>query len=209
MLSNAQAIVLSRSQEACLSALRLGKCSLGRIAMTTALSIKKTNRALSALESLGLAERDRSPITEWRVTPRGKTCAFVLDGQESQQEDRHEPSATGRRLLDLLDRPIEGRTVAKTLGLSRQGALHVLRRLHRQGHVKFADPENPPGGCCAPMTTRLSLTWEHERILSALPGEYATDAVQIKRQDATLLKIRLCRATAHCQRWLGRRGWGI
>ena len=108
MLSNAQAIVLSRSQEACLSALRLGKCSLGRIAMTTALSIKKTNRALSALESLGLAERDRSPITEWRVTPRGKTCAFVLDGQERPQED-------SRRAIR--DRP----TIARFAGSTDRG----------------------------------------------------------------------------------------
>ena len=61
MLPNVHVIVLSRSQGACLSALRLGKSSLGQIAITAALSIKKTNRVLSDLESFGLADRSRSP----------------------------------------------------------------------------------------------------------------------------------------------------
>jgi hypothetical protein len=85
-------------------------------------------------------------------------------------------------LLDLLERPIEGRIVAKTLGLSRQGAWHVLRRLHRQGHVKFADPENPSWWVLRADDETPMLTREQERVLSALPGKYATDAVQIKRR---------------------------
>ena len=196
MLQNAQAIVLSRSQEACLSALRLGKSSLTHIAMKAALSIKKTNIALSDLESLGLAERSRSPKTKWRATPRGKTSPFVLDGREEPQEDGREPSPSGRRLLELLDRPIEGRTVAKTLGLTRQGALHVLRRLHLQGHVKFADPENLSWWVLRGDDDTPLLTWEQELVLSALPGAYATDAVQIKRRT-TLSKDKVEAALQH------------
>ena len=99
-------------------------------------------------------------------------------------------------MLELLARPIEGRTVAKTLGLSRQGAAHVLRRLHRQGHVKFADPENPSWWVLRADDDTPLLTWEHERILSALPAAYATDAVQIKRRT-TISKDKIEAALQH------------
>jgi DNA-binding IclR family transcriptional regulator len=87
-------------------------------------------------------------------------------------------------LLDLLERPIEGRTIAKTLGLSRQGAMHVLRRLHRQGHVKFADPEDLSWWVLRADDETPVLTRDQEQVLSSLPGEYATDAVQIKRRTS-------------------------
>ena len=184
MVLNAQAIVLLRSQEACLLALRLGKVSLEQIAMTAGLSTKMFIHALSALEFMGLAERRQNPATEWRVTRRGEACLIIPEDRDEPREVSREPSPSGRRLLDLLERPIEGRTVAKTLGLSRQGAMHVLRRLHRQGHVKFADSEDTSWWVLRADDDTPLLTWEQERVLSALPGEYATDAVQIKRRTS-------------------------
>ena len=48
--------------------------------------------------------------------------------------------------------------------------------------MKFADPENPSWWVLRAHDDTPLLTWEQERVLSALPGEYATDAVQIKRR---------------------------
>jgi predicted transcriptional regulator len=182
MLSNAQALVVTRPQEACLSALRQGTTTLGQIAITARLSIKRTKRALSDLESFGLAERSPDAGSEWRVTPLGGSCGLILADPEESRKESPEPSPSGRRLLGMLERPIEGRRVAKTLGLSRQGAMLVLRRLHRQGHVRLADPQDLSWWVLRADDDTPVLTREQERVISALPGAYATDAVQIKRQ---------------------------
>ena len=182
MMSNAQEVTLAMSQEACLSALRLGKVSLTQIAVTARLSVKKVIRALAALEALGLAEMSRSPVTVWRATHRGETCIVIPSDNDIPSVGNREPSSNGRRLLELLGRPIEGRTVAKELGLSRQGARHVLRRLHRQGHVKFADPEDLSWWVLRVDDETPMITREQERVLSAIPREYATDVRKIMRR---------------------------
>jgi|GEM_PF-1458595 len=182
MTANAQAVALPSSQEACLLALRLGSGSVTRIAMNARLSIKKVVRALAALDSSGLVEKKGERGIVWRATLLGETCLIIPKDTDEPSEGSQEPSQTGRRLLELLDRPIEGRDVAKKLGLSRQGAKHVLRALHRQGHVKFADPDDLSWWVMRTDDETPMLTREQERVLSALPRQYATDAVKIMRR---------------------------
>jgi DNA-binding IclR family transcriptional regulator len=182
MISNAQAVTLPRSQGACLFALRLGNASVAKIAMNARLSVKKVIRSLAALESSGLAEKNGKRVIVWRATLLGETCLIIPEDSNEPTEGSPEPSQSGRRLLELLDRPIEGRDVAKKLGLSRQGAKHVLRALHRQGHVRFADPNDLSWWVMRADDETPLLTREQERVLSAIPRQYATDAVKIMRR---------------------------
>src|SRR3954454_21728371 len=115
MIANAQAVTLPRSQEACLLELRLGNGSVAKIAMNARLSIKNVKRSLAALELSGLAEKSGQRVTVWRSTPLGETCRIIPEHSDEPRDDNREPSQSGRRLLELLDRPIEGREVAKKL----------------------------------------------------------------------------------------------
>ncbi len=180
MISETRDVVLPKSQAACLVALRLGKSSLTQIAMTAGLSTKKASLALPALEVLGLAER--SPEKVWRATSRGETCLISLAAGGGSHEVSREPSPNGRRLLELLERPTEGRSIAKKLGISRQGALHIMRRLCAQGYVKFGDPEDPSWWVMRAEDETPLLTREEERVLSAIPGAYSTNALKIRRR---------------------------
>ena len=133
------------------------------------------------MESSGLAQKSGERLVVRRATLLGHTCLIIPNDTDEPSEGRPEPSQNGRRLLEFLNRPIEGRTVAKNLGLSRQGANHVLRALYRQGHVKFADPNDLSWWVMRTDDETPMLTREQERVLSALPRQYATDAVKIMR----------------------------
>ncbi len=170
MISETRDVVLPKSQAACLAALRSGKSSLSQIAMAAGLSNKTASLALRALGVHGLAEQtfDKS----WRAT--GETGLVGLISRE--------PSPNGRRLLELLERPTRGRNIAKKLGISRQGALNIMHRLSAQGRIKFGDPEDPSWLVMRAEDETPLLTREEERVLSAIPGAYSTDAGQIRRR---------------------------
>jgi len=148
--------------------------------MTSGLSAKTASLALSALEVLGLAER--SPEKVWRTTSRGDTSLISVAARDGLQAGSREPSPSGRRLLELPERPMEGRSVAKNLGLSRQGAIHVMRRLYAQGQVKFGDPEDLSWWVMRADDETPLLSREQERVLSVIPSEYATNATKIQRR---------------------------
>ena len=182
MISETRDVVLTKSHAACLVALRAGKSSSTQIAVTAGLSINTASLALGDLEVLGLAEQ--SPEAVWRATSRGQTCLVVPSAGGSHEVSR-ELSPNGRRLLELLERPTQGRSIAKKLGVSRQGALHIMRRLCAQGHVKFGDPEDPSWWVMrAEDETPLLTREEEERVLSAIPGAYSTNALQIRASHA-------------------------
>ena len=199
MISDTQAVVLAKSQGACLAALRTGKSSLTQIAMVAGLSVKRASLALAELESLGLAERspdaERSLNKVWRTTSRGDTCVVRTAARNRSHVSSRTPSPSGRRLLELLERPTQGRSLARKLGLSRQGAIHVMRRLYAQGHVKFGDPEDPSWWVMRTEDETPLLTRDQERVLSTIPGEYATNAVKVHRR--TLLPTDRVEAALH------------
>jgi len=66
------------------------------------------------------------------------------------------------------------------LGITHQGVRQLLIKLHAQGRVSFGDPENPfwivmRAGDQTPFLSR-----DEERVLSAVPSEYATDVTKIR-----------------------------
>jgi len=180
MDSDAGAVALLKSQAACLFALRAGNASSSQIAKRVGVSAKEASIALCALEARGLAERGADEV--WRVTGLGESCRVSAKARKGSLEKLREPSANGRRLLDLLERPMEGRTIARKLGLSRQGGLNVIRRLHAQGVLKFGEPGNPSWWVMRADDRTPLLTREQERVLSATPGEYATNTAKIQRR---------------------------
>ncbi|HME86391.1 MAG TPA: hypothetical protein VKG91_18055, partial [Roseiarcus sp.] len=117
--------VLTKSQAACLMVLRNPGFSQRRIAGAAKLDLKRTEAALRKLAELGLARRSDSKL--WSATKTGETCDFetVADrrvkrgrpagpdaqlqldlADPSQRDTKHaQPGPSGRRLLDLLDRP--------------------------------------------------------------------------------------------------------
>jgi hypothetical protein len=113
-------------------------------------------------------------------------------GRTSAAERRPQPVAD---CSNCWSGPRRGEALAKKLGLSRQGAFHVIRRLYAQGHVKFGDPEDPSWLVMRAEDETPLLTREQEPVLSAMPGEYATNAVKLRRR--TLLPDDRVEAALH------------
>jgi predicted transcriptional regulator len=170
-------LVLTKSQAACLIALQHGKDSKAEIAIMVKLDLLKTNAALHALMGLGLAKQDRT--TAWHVTERGKACVF----ETVPDRGRHNSSVTGpgaRRLLEVLKQPMHGRDIAEKLGVTHQRVHQLAIRLHAKGRVSFGDPENPLWMVMRAGDKTPFLSLDEERVLSAIPPEYATDAAKIR-----------------------------
>src|SRR5271156_6691288 len=93
-------VVLTKSQAACLEALRAGRSSATDIAAETKLSRYHVVRSLRALEVARLAERD--PYTAWRATSLADVCppSVMVRGRPRRDDETLSPKA--RRLLELL-----------------------------------------------------------------------------------------------------------
>jgi hypothetical protein len=170
-------LVLTKSQAACLIALQQGKESKAEIAIMTKLDLLKTNAALYALMGLGLAKQDRT--TAWHVTARGKACVFETV-PDRQRRNSSVPGPGARRLLEVLKRPMRGRDIADELRVTYQRVHQLAIRLHAQGHVTFGDPENPLWMVMRAGDRTPFLSLDEERVLSAIPSEYATNAAKIR-----------------------------
>ncbi len=173
----ARNLILTKSQAACLIALRNGKDSKTEIAIQAKLDLIKTATELAALARLGLAKHSRAK--GWHTTARGKSCRLNTVPDRLRRNSGF-PGPGARRLLELLDRPMRGREIAEKLGVSYQRVRQLVIKLHAQGRVSFADPENPfwivmRAGDKTPLLSR-----DEERVLSAIPREYATNATKIR-----------------------------
>ena len=104
----------TKSQAACLIALRKGKVSKPEIAIQAKLDLIKTARALGTLARLRLAKQDQAK--RWHTTTRGKTFRFKII-PDRLRRNRRIPGPGGRRLLKLLDRPMRGNEIVERLGL--------------------------------------------------------------------------------------------
>ncbi len=169
-------LVVTNSQAACLIALRDRKDSTPKIAVHAKLDMKKTAASLGELERLGLAKRDQPK--KWRATARGKICLFETVPDRSRRNSGV-PGTGGQRLLKLLNHPMPGREIAERLGITKQGTRQLLIKLHAQGRVNFADPERPFWLVMRTGDKTPILSRDEERVLSAIPPEYATDAGKI------------------------------
>lgn len=177
MTSKARNIVLTKSQAACLIALRRRKDSKTEIAIQAKLDLIKTATALRAMARIGLARQ--SETKKWHTTTSGKVCRFKIVPDRLRRNSGL-PGPGALRLLQLLDRPMRGREIAEQLGLSHQRVRQLVIKLHAQGRVSFGDPDIPfwivmRAGDETPLLSR-----DEERVLSAIPREYATDATKMR-----------------------------
>ena len=170
-------LLLTKPQAACLIALRHGKESQVKIAVEAKLSLARTAAALGTLAQLELAKPDQTK--KWQATSQGETCCFQTL-PDRPRRSRGSPGLAGRRLLKLLDQPTKGSEIAKKLGITREAVRQLLIRLHAGGHVSFADPENPFWIVMRTGNKTSVLSRSEERVLSAVPREYATDATKIR-----------------------------
>jgi DNA-binding IclR family transcriptional regulator len=173
----ARSPVLTKSQAACLIALRNGKVSKPEIAIQAKLDLNKTATALGTLARLQLAKQDQAK--RWHTTTRGKSCRFKTIPDRLRRNSRI-PGSGGRRLLKLLDRPMRGNEIVEKLGVSHQRVRQLVIKLHAQGRVTFGDPENPFWIIRRADDTTPLLSRDEERVLSAIPREYVTSATKIR-----------------------------
>jgi len=177
MSLNARKPVLTKSQAACLVALRDRNALKAEIAILTKRDLRRTAAALRVLMRLGLAQQDGANV--WHATASGRACRFdIVPDRPRRGSDV--PGPGGRRLLEVLDRPMRAREIAEKLEITRQRVHQLVIKLHAQGRVTFADPENPfwmvmRAGDKTPVLSR-----DEERVLSALPPDYATNATKIR-----------------------------
>jgi DNA-binding IclR family transcriptional regulator len=176
-MPKARNLLLTQSQAACLIALRIHKVSQPKIAVQAKLALAKTAAALRTLARLGLAQQDQTK--SWHATARGKTCRFETV-PERPRRNNGLPGPRGRRLLELLDGPMRGSEIVEKLGITHQGVRQLLIKLHAQGRVSFGDPENPFWIVMRPDDKTSLLSRDEERVLSAIPREYTTDATKIR-----------------------------
>jgi Mn-dependent DtxR family transcriptional regulator len=177
MPPKARNLTLTNSQAACLIALRHCKDSKTTIAIKSKLDLIKTATALGALARLGLAKQNQAK--KWHATVRGGTCRYETV-PDRPRRDRALPGAGGRRLLALLDRPMRGREIVEQLGVTHQRVRQLIVKLHAQGYVSFGDKENAFWIVMRAGDKTRFLSHDEERVLSAIPREYATDATKIR-----------------------------
>jgi DNA-binding IclR family transcriptional regulator len=170
-------LVLTGSQAACLAALRAHKKHNTRIAIEAKLAVAKTATVLRSLARLGLARQAESQ--SWHATARGMKCRFETTPERRQRNNRL-PGPGGQRLLDLLDRPMRASEIAERLGVSRQRVHQLLVKLLAQGCVRSGDPEKPLWLVMRADDDTALLSRDEGRVLSAIPRDYATDAIKIR-----------------------------
>jgi Mn-dependent DtxR family transcriptional regulator len=177
MPPKARNLVLTKSQAACLAAFQHRKRSKAEIAILAKLDLLKTAAALRVLMRLGLARQDRTKA--WHTTARAKACCFETVPDRPRQNSGV-PGPGARRLLEVLDRPMRGRQIAEKLGVTYQRVHQLTIRLHAQGRVTFGDPQNPSWIVMRTGDKTPFLSRDEERVLSAIPLEYATNATKIR-----------------------------
>ncbi len=173
----ARSFALTKSQAACLIALRNGKVSKPEIAIQAKLDLVKTARALGTLARFRLAKQDQAK--RWHTTPRGNTCRFKIIADRLRRNSRI-LGPGGRRLLKLLDRPMHGNEIVERLGVSHQRVRQLVIKLHAQSLVTFGDPENPFWIIRRADDRTPLLSRDEEHVLSAIPREYVTNANKIR-----------------------------
>ena len=73
-----------------------------------------------------------------------------------------------------------GSVIAEKLGVTRQRVRQLIVRLHALGRIAFGDPDDPFWIVMRAEDKSLVLSYDEERVLSALPRERAADAARIR-----------------------------
>ncbi len=72
------------------------------------------------------------------------------------------------------------RVIAERLGVTRQRVRQLIVRLHALGRIAFGDSDNPFWIVMRVEDKSLVLSYDEERVLSALPRERAAEAARIR-----------------------------
>jgi DNA-binding MarR family transcriptional regulator len=176
MRSKARRPVLTKSQAACLLALRRGKSNTD-IAIEAKLDLSKTATSLEKLEQLGLATRGAT--NAWHATEHGKNGRFrtVPDRKRGNSEG---PGPGGQRLLELLKQPMSGREIARQLHITLQRVHQLVAKLHAQGYVRLGDWKRILLIVARADDKTPLLSYGEERVLSAIPDVYATAVRKVR-----------------------------
>jgi len=170
-------ITLTKTEAACLDALRRGFEGKTRIALAVGQDLKTVAKALDALRRANLIVRvGRSG---WRTTEEAGRCVadVVPDPARrrgGKQFGRLVPGSTAVRLLESLDRPMRGADLVDCLGVSRQRIHQLVIKLHAQGRLRFADDDAVLHVVARVDDSTVLLGRDEERILSALPDDAPT-----------------------------------
>jgi hypothetical protein len=73
-----------------------------------------------------------------------------------------------------------GSVIAEKLGVTRQRVRQLIVRLHALGRIAFGDPDDPFWIVMRAEDKSLILSYDEERVLSALPRERAADAARMR-----------------------------
>jgi DNA-binding MarR family transcriptional regulator/biotin operon repressor len=176
-MPEARSPVLTSAQAACLIALRDGKDLKTEIAIQAGLDLAGTTAALAALAELELVTQDLT--RRWHPSRRGKACRFETVADPAPRKPGL-PGPSGQRLLELLDRPMHGNELAEKLGVCHQRVRQLLIELSARGRVRFGDPSTPFWLVLRTEDKTPFLSRDEERVLSAIPQEYATNTTKIR-----------------------------
>jgi DNA-binding MarR family transcriptional regulator len=165
----------------CLAAVRVGHGAKAQVAIDVGHDLLRTAEALRGLAKAGLIER-RPGSWDWHTTPRGKACMISItpDTPLGRQGGRGilRPNTAATRLLQILDRPMRGRELAKALGVTRQRVHQIVVRELATGRLRCGDPGSPLLIVARADDPSLLLDAAEEQALSALA---ATEAATVRR----------------------------
>jgi hypothetical protein len=140
MTPKARNLVLTKSQAACLIALRHRKDSKTEIAIQAKLDLIKTAAELGVLARLGLAKHSRAK--GWHTTARGKACRLKTVPDRLRRNSGF-PGPGARRLLELLDRPMRGSEIAEKLGVQSSESSPAYDQAARTRTCELRGPGEP------------------------------------------------------------------
>jgi len=169
-------ITLSRTDAACLNALRAGADRKMLIAINARLNLSQTGTALKSLESLGFAATKDGRL--WYLTQLGIGGAVLTDTPPHKRGRKPgmslKPGPAARRLLACLDRPRRSLELPAMLNTSRQRVHQLLIGLLTLDLIRSAEPEHPTAVVARKDDPSLLLRQDQERVLSAFPQTSAT-----------------------------------
>jgi DNA-binding MarR family transcriptional regulator len=130
-----------------------------------------------------------------------------------RRNKRRDPTTSASRALQHLSQPRYGKELAKLLGVSVQQVRNVVERLHAEGSIRVADPDEPAFVIARAADPNVLLTRAEARVLSSFPdaGYVSSGRVRVvckyAAPDVDLILARLRQyglTTSTRRRWRNR-----
>ena len=171
------------TEAAVLTYLLAGEMTVSRITLSLGVWSSAVRAALRALAAHGYAAHVSGQT--WRVTERGAAYPVKQPDPDDlpligRRRQRRDPFSSVARTLDHLDQPRYGSTLAPLLAVTRQQVRNVVERLHAEGRIRVADPDEPTFAIARHDDETILLTRAEERLLSALPSVGYVSAGRIR-----------------------------